>query len=79
MNKPDLTFHLIADNSSGMYNGTREWQSSNLKIFEQITGGPRQGLQTIYQVFHKGKLLKEIPFSYTGSLKEELSKLEIAQ
>lgn len=78
MNNPDLTFHLVSDNSTDMYSGTREWKSSNLKIIEQIAGGPRQGLETIYQVFHNEQLLKEIPFSYTGSLREELEKIDLA-
>lgn len=80
MNKPDLNFHLVSDNSTNIergiaYGGTREWESSNLKVIEEIAGGPRQGVESVYHVFHNGKLIKKIPFSYTSSIKEEFEKL----
>ena len=77
MKKLDLNFHLSRDDSEGDYKGTREWKSSNMTIIEELFGGPRQGIGSIYEVFCNGKLIKEIPFSYTGSLKEELEKITL--
>ena len=80
MNKPDLNFHLVSDNSTNIesgiaYGGTREWKSSNLKVIEEIAGGPRQGVESVYHVYHNEKLIKEIPFSYTNRMKEEFEKI----
>jgi hypothetical protein len=82
MNKPDLNFHLVSDNSTNIergiaYGGTREWKSSNLKIIEEISGGPRQGVESVYHVYHNEKLIKKIPFSYTGNMKEEFEKIDL--
>lgn len=80
MDKPDLNFHLVSDNSTNIergiaYGGTREWKSSNLKVIEKIAGGPRQGVESIYHVYHNEKLIKKIPFSYTDSIKGEFEKI----
>jgi len=82
MNKSDLNFHLVSENLTNIergiaYGGTREWKSSNLKIIEEIAGGPIQGVRSIYHVYHNEKLIKKIPFSYTRSMKEEFEKINL--
>jgi hypothetical protein len=78
MNKIDLNFKLISSNGIGLFEGKTEWESSNAKIIQEHCGNCRSGYAGKYKVFNKaGNLIKEIPFSYTGSLKSELEKINL--
>ncbi len=69
----------MSDNSNGPYDGSITWVSSNTKIIQMHAGGKRQGYEGKYLVYQGEKLVKEIPFSYTSSLKDELEKINLAE
>jgi hypothetical protein len=77
MNKIDTNFRILSHESNGRYQGATTWVSSNAKIVQIHAGGDRQGYEGKYMVYCGGKLVKEIPFSYTSSLKEELEKINL--
>lgn len=73
--KIDTNFRILSDDSNGPYDGSITWVSSNAKIVQMHAGGKRQGYEGKYHVFFNDQLVKEIPFSYAGNLKEELEKI----
>lgn len=75
--KIDTNFRILSDNSSGAYDGSITWVSSNAKIVQMHAGGKRQGYEGKYLVYQGEKLVKEILFSYTGNLKKELEKINL--
>lgn len=75
--KIDTNFRILSDNSNGPYDGSITWASSNAKIVQMHAGGKRQGYEGKYLVYQGEKLVKEIPFSYTGNLREELEKINL--
>lgn len=77
MNKIDLNFRITFSSRIGLFEGETIWESSNAKIIEKHGGNERAGYAGIYLLFHKDKLVKEIPFSYGGSLKYELAKIDL--
>jgi len=77
MTKIDPYFNLVSNNSLGLFNGNVEWESSNARIIQEHGGNERSGYAGKYRIFHKGKMIKEIPFSYTGDLKSELEKIDL--
>ena len=77
MKKIDTNFKILSDDSCGPYEGSITWTSSNAKIVQVHAGGKRQGYEGKYMVYCGDKLVKEIPFSYTGNLKDELKKINL--
>ena len=75
--KINTNFRILSDNSNGPYDGSITWVSSNAKIIQMHAGGKRQGYEGKYLVYQGEKLVKEIPFSYSGNLKEELEKINL--
>lgn len=77
MNKIDLNFRITFSSRVGLFEGETVWESSNAKIIEKHGGNERGGYAGIYLLFHKNKLIREIPFSYSKSLKHELAKIDL--
>ena len=77
MTKINLDFRLVSDKSIGFFDGYDEWESSNVKIIQEHGGNHRSGYSCMYKVFHGGKLIKEIPFSFDSSLKSQLAKIDL--